>query len=131
MWAGLISVTDHQEIEFESWLYLSRKSARCGSSQLAGECVIGSTKDQPLRTYDNYHLVLILFEERTRGEGGEFIQERKPADVLAAMEPFDPSMTSQIAEERGWPRWTASDVLNGLAEEEKIRTKKPKARQVI
>ncbi|WP_435157365.1 hypothetical protein [Haladaptatus sp. DFWS20] len=40
-------------------------------------------------------------------------------------------MTSEIAEERGWPPRTAYEVLHGLAEEGEIRKKKPEARRVI
>ncbi len=45
-------------------------------------------------------------------------QERKPADVLAVMEPLELSMTSESAKERGWPRWTVDEVLNGLVEDD-------------
>ncbi|WP_227379949.1 helix-turn-helix domain-containing protein [Haladaptatus halobius] len=41
------------------------------------------------------------------------------------MEPLDPSMTSEIAEELGWPRRTAYEVLNGFADDGEIRKKKP------
>lgn len=42
--------------------------------------------------------------ERAQGEGGEFVRERKLADVLEIMEPLEPYMTSEIAEELEWPR---------------------------
>ncbi|WP_435157850.1 helix-turn-helix domain-containing protein [Haladaptatus sp. DFWS20] len=60
-----------------------------------------------------------------RGEEGEFVQEQKPADILEIMEPLEPAMTSEIAEELGWPRRTAYEVLNGLADDGKNRKKKP------
>jgi DNA-binding MarR family transcriptional regulator len=63
--------------------------------------------------------------------GCEFGQERKSADVLEVMEPLEPYMTSEIAEEFGWPRQTAYEVLNGLADDGEIRKKKPEARRVI
>ncbi|WP_256388538.1 hypothetical protein [Haladaptatus sp. W1] len=34
-------------------------------------------------------------------ERDEFVQERKPADMLAVMEPLDPDLTSEISEELG------------------------------
>nr|WP_255679364.1 helix-turn-helix domain-containing protein [Haladaptatus salinisoli] len=40
-------------------------------------------------------------------------------------------MTSEIAENLGWPRRTAYRVLNGLTEEGETRTKKPEVRRVI
>lgn len=40
------------------------------------------------------------------------------------MESLEPSMTSEIAEERGWPRRTAYEVLNVLADEGAIRKKR-------
>ena len=40
-------------------------------------------------------------------------------------------MTSEIAKERGWPRRSAYEVLNGLTDEGEIRKKKPEARRVI
>jgi predicted transcriptional regulator len=46
------------------------------------------------------------------------------------MEPLEPYMTSEITEELGWPRRTANEELNGLAEEGEIRKKKPEARRV-
>ncbi|WP_433630984.1 hypothetical protein [Halomicrococcus sp. NG-SE-24] len=70
-------------------------------------------------------------DERERDEGGEFVQERKPEDVLEVMEPLEPYMTSEIADALDWPRRSAFNVLDGLADEGKIRKKKPEARRVI
>jgi predicted transcriptional regulator len=47
------------------------------------------------------------------------------------MKPLEPSMTSEITEERGWTCRTAHEFLNGFAEEGEIRKKKPEARRVI
>lgn len=47
------------------------------------------------------------------------------------MKSFESYMTSKIVEGLGWPRRTAYEVLNGLAEEGEIRKKRPKARRVI
>ncbi|WP_164974811.1 hypothetical protein [Halegenticoccus tardaugens] len=47
------------------------------------------------------------------------------------MGPGEPYMTSEVAEELGWPRRSTYTVLNGLAEDGKIRKKKPEARRVI
>ncbi|SIR88889.1 Sugar-specific transcriptional regulator TrmB [Haladaptatus litoreus] len=52
-------------------------------------------------------------------------------DIHEALEPFEPCVTSEIAEVLGWPRWTVYKVLNRLAEEGEIRKKKPEARRVI
>ncbi len=46
------------------------------------------------------------------------------------MEPLEPYMTSEVAEELGWPQRTAYEVLNGLADEGEI-WKKPEARRAI
>jgi predicted transcriptional regulator len=62
---------------------------------------------------------------------GEFVQERKPADVLAVMRPLEPYMTSEIADELGWSRRSAYNVLTRLHESDEIRKKKPEARRVI
>ena len=46
------------------------------------------------------------------------------------MEPLEPYITNEVAEELGWPQRTAYEVLSGLAEDGMIR-KKPEARRVI
>jgi hypothetical protein len=68
---------------------------------------------------------------RARGEGSKFVQDRKTADVLAVMVPLEPSMTSEVTDELGWPWRRAYEVLNRLADEKEIRKKKPEARRVI
>ncbi|RBI60518.1 hypothetical protein DMJ13_18695 [halophilic archaeon] len=70
-------------------------------------------------------------DERERNEGGEFVQERKPEDVLEVIEPLEPYMTSEVADALDWPRRSAFNVLDDLADEGKIRKKKPEARRVI
>ncbi|SHL61164.1 hypothetical protein SAMN05444342_4250 [Haladaptatus paucihalophilus DX253] len=69
--------------------------------------------------------------ERERNEGGEYVQERKPEDALAAMDPGEPYMTSEVANALDWPRRSTYTVLDHLAEDGKIRKKKPEARRVI
>ena len=60
-----------------------------------------------------------------------FVRERKPADVLAVMKPLETYMTSEIADELGWSRRSAYNVLSRLHENGEIRKKKPEARRVI
>ena len=43
------------------------------------------------------------------------------------MEPLEPSMTSEIAKELGWPRRTAYEVLSGPADDGEIRKKNTQA----
>ena len=52
-------------------------------------------------------------------------------DIHEVLEPFEPCVTSEIAEVLRWPRWTVYEVLNKLAEGGEIRKKKPEARRVI
>lgn len=66
-----------------------------------------------------------------RGEGGEFIQERKPVDVLEVMQPLEPYMTSEIVDELGWSQRSTYNVLTRLHESDEIRKKKPEACRVI
>ncbi|ODR80258.1 hypothetical protein BG842_06165 [Haladaptatus sp. W1] len=69
--------------------------------------------------------------ERARGEGGEFVQERKPADVLAVMKPLERYMTCEIAEERRWPWRTAYEISNRFTDDGETRKKKAEARRMI
>ncbi|SIR88829.1 hypothetical protein SAMN05421858_4360 [Haladaptatus litoreus] len=70
-------------------------------------------------------------ETRKYVEEGKFVQERKPADVFEVMEPLEPYMTSEIADELGWFRRSTYNVLSRLHENGEIRKKKPEARRVI
>ncbi|GAA0260585.1 hypothetical protein ACFFQF_23705 [Haladaptatus pallidirubidus] len=47
------------------------------------------------------------------------------------MEPLGPYMTSEIADELGWSRRSAYNVLTRLHENDEIRKKKPEERRVI
>ncbi len=41
---------------------------------------------------------------RARGEGSKYVQDRKTTDAFEVVEPLEPYMTSEIAEELGWLR---------------------------
>ncbi len=69
--------------------------------------------------------------ERPRNESGEYVQEHTEEAVLEVMKPLEPYMTSEIADELGWSRRSAYDVLTRLHENDEIRKKKPEARRVI
>ncbi|RBI59963.1 hypothetical protein DMJ13_19905 [halophilic archaeon] len=66
-----------------------------------------------------------------RNESGQYVQEHTTKDVLGVMDPLGPYMTSEIADELGWSRRSAYNVLSELAEDGKIRKKKPEERRVI
>ncbi len=70
-------------------------------------------------------------DERPRNESGEYVQEHTEEAVLEVMKPLEPYMTSEIADELGWSRRSAYNVLSRLHENEEIRKKKPEARRVI
>ena len=64
---------------------------------------------------------------KARGKGGEFVQERKPADVFEIMEPLEPYMTSESVAEFEWSRRSAYEVVNGLVDDGGIHKKEPQA----
>ncbi len=70
-------------------------------------------------------------DERARNESGEYVQEHTEEAVLEVMKPLEPYMTSEIADELGWSRRSAYNVLTRLHESDEIRKKKPEARRVI
>ncbi len=51
--------------------------------------------------------------------------------MLVVMQPLEPYMTSEIADELGWSRRSAYNVLTRLHESDEISKKKPEARRVI
>ncbi|WP_231189020.1 hypothetical protein [Haladaptatus sp. DYF46] len=50
-------------------------------------------------------------DERPRNESGEYVQEHTEEAVLEIMKPLEPYMTSEIADELGWSRRSACNVL--------------------
>jgi DNA-binding IclR family transcriptional regulator len=72
-----------------------------------------------------------MSEKMARDEAGQFVATRSPADVLGAMEPSEPYTARELAEELGWPRRTAYELLSDLAEQGMIRRKKTGHRTVI
>lgn len=64
-------------------------------------------------------------------ETGEFVKARDPADVLAAMEPYEPYVTSELAEQLDWPRRTVYEALTELHETDRIEKKQKNARVVM
>lgn len=69
--------------------------------------------------------------ERDRDESGRFAADRDPADVLAVMEPMEPYTIGEVIDATGWPRRTVFQVLDELADEGKIRKKKPNPTSAI
>lgn len=70
-------------------------------------------------------------QERNRDESGRFAADRDPADVLAVMEPMEPYTIGEVIDATGWPRRTVFQVLDELADEGKIRKKKPNPTSAI
>jgi predicted transcriptional regulator len=69
--------------------------------------------------------------ERSRGDGGQYVQERDPADVLEAMNPGEPYVTSELADELEWPRRTVYEALSDLHETDRVQKKQANARAVM
>lgn len=69
--------------------------------------------------------------ERSRGEGGQYVQERDPSDVLGAMNRGEPYVTSELAEAVEWPRRTVYKALSDLHETDRVQKKQANARAVI
>jgi DNA-binding IclR family transcriptional regulator len=72
-----------------------------------------------------------MSEKMARDEAGQFVATRSPADVLGAMEPSEPYTARELAEELGWPRRTAYELLSDLTEQGMVRRKKTGHRTVI
>ncbi|MFB9809505.1 hypothetical protein ACFFQF_32535 [Haladaptatus pallidirubidus] len=70
-------------------------------------------------------------DKRARNASGEYVQEHTEEAVLEVMSPLEPYMTAEIADELGWSRRSAYNVLSRLHESDEIRKKKPEARRVI
>lgn len=68
-----------------------------------------------------------------RNEKGRFEAEHgiTPDDVFEAMDHLEPYTTGELAEQLGAPRRTVYNYLEELAEENRIRKKKPEPRRAI
>jgi predicted transcriptional regulator len=69
--------------------------------------------------------------DRDRDQGGQYVQERDPSDVLGAMTPGEPYVTSELADELDWPRRTVYKTLSELHEADRIQKKQANARAVM
>lgn len=72
-----------------------------------------------------------MSKEKQRNEAGQYVRTRSPEAVLDVMEAFEPYTTGELAEMLEWPRRSAYQVLEALAEDGEIRKKKPEERRVI
>jgi DNA-binding GntR family transcriptional regulator len=72
-----------------------------------------------------------MSEKMARDETGQFVATRSPAEVFGAMEPSEPYTARELAEELGWPRRTAYELLSDLTEQGMVRRKKTGHRTVI
>lgn len=72
-----------------------------------------------------------MSEKMARDEAGQFVATRSSAEILGAMEPSEPYTARELAEELGWPRRTAYELLSDLTEQGMIRRKKTGHRTVI
>lgn len=71
--------------------------------------------------------------EANRNEEGRFESEHGIAveDVFNAMEPLEPYTTGELANMLGAPRRTVYNYLEELAEQGRIRKKKPEPKRAI
>ena len=72
-------------------------------------------------------------EDRERDAEGKFSSDHDVAlhDIYHLMDPLEPYTSREIADKAEIPRRTAYKFLNELAENNKIRKKKPEPRRVI
>ena len=66
-----------------------------------------------------------------RSEQGRFQRQRDPEDVLDAMTPGEPYVTSELADALDWPRRTVYEALEGLHEDNQVMKKQANARSVM
>jgi len=66
-----------------------------------------------------------------RSEQGRFQRQRDPEDVLDAMDPGEPYVTSELADALEWPRRTVYEALEGLHEHDRVVKKQVNARSVM
>lgn len=72
-----------------------------------------------------------MAENTARDESGQFVTTRSPTDVLDVMESLEPYTTGELADVLGWPRRSVYQALQELADEDRIRKKKPEPRRAI
>lgn len=75
----------------------------------------------------------VVVPSNRRNEEGRFEADHQVSvsDVFDAMKPLEPYTTAELAELVGAPRRTILKYLDKLAEEGKIRKKKPEPRRAI
>ena len=66
-----------------------------------------------------------------QSEQGRFQRQRDPDDVLDAMDPGEPYVTSELADAIEWPRRTVYEALEGLHQDERVVKKQANARAVM
>ena len=69
--------------------------------------------------------------ERPRSEQGRFTRQRDPEEVLNAMEPGEPYVTSELADILEWPRRTVYKALTELCEADRVVKKQVNQRSVM
>jgi len=72
-------------------------------------------------------------EDRTRNERGQYEagHEVSKEDILNEMKPYEPYTTRELADKLGAPRRTVYNYLEELADQNRIRKKKPEPRRAI
>lgn len=69
--------------------------------------------------------------EPDRDDDGRWVGETDPDGVFDRMEPLEPYTTGELADLLGIPRRTAYKYLEKLADDNRIRKKKPDPRRAI
>jgi DNA-binding IclR family transcriptional regulator len=70
-------------------------------------------------------------DSRERDNQGRFVASISAEDLLDEMEPLEPYMTAEVAGALDIPRRTAYKYLDELADDGRVRKKKPEPRRVI
>lgn len=69
--------------------------------------------------------------EPDRDDGGRWVGEADPDEVFGRMQPLEPYTTGELADLLDIPRRTAYKYLEELANDGRIRKKKPEPRRAI
>lgn len=69
--------------------------------------------------------------EPDRDDAGRWVGDAGPDEVFDRMEPLEPYGTGELAKNLGIPRRTAYKYLQELADEGRIRKKKPEPKHAI
>jgi DNA-binding GntR family transcriptional regulator len=72
-------------------------------------------------------------KERNRDDRGQFVagHDATAGDVFGTMDPLEPHTTRELADTLGVPRRSVYEFLETLAEQGRIRKKKPEPRRAI